>query len=131
MVVIQLPIILLLPKGKISVWYMGVFMRILLVLAGIKIRVHGKISSHRPLLVISNHISIFEIATFPVAFGGSFIAKKEMEAWPLVGWVARKFGVIFVDRRPSHAIEALKLVQETVSHVTYPMFLFPEGTTGF
>lgn len=129
MVVIQLPIILLLPKGKISVWYMGVFMRILLVLAGIKIRVHGKISSHRPLLVISNHISIFEIATFPVAFGGSFIAKKEMEAWPLVGWVARKFGVIFVDRRPSHAIEALKLVQETVSHVTYPMFLFPEGTT--
>lgn len=129
MVVIQLPIIFLLPRGKASVWYMGVFMRILLVLAGIKIRVHGKLSSHRPLLVISNHISIFEIATFPVAFGGSFIAKKEMESWPLVGWVSRKFGVIFIDRRPSHAIEALKQVQETVSKVSYPMFLFPEGTT--
>ena len=129
MVLIQLPIILLLPRGKASVWYMGVFMRILLILSGIKIRVHGKISNHRPLLIIANHISIFEIATFPVAFGGSFIAKKEMESWPLVGWVARKFGVIFVDRRPSHAIEALKLVQQTVSNVKYPMFLFPEGTT--
>ena len=129
MVVIQLPIILLLPRGKVSVWYMGIFMRILLILSGIKIRVHGKISKHRPLLVISNHISIFEIATFPVALGGSFVAKKDIEDWPLVGWVARKFGVVFVDRRPSHAIEALKQVQETLSKVSYPVFLFPEGTT--
>ena len=109
LVVLQLPIILLLPRGRASV--------------------HGNLSKHRPLMVVSNHISIFEIATFPVAFGGSFVAKKEMESWPLVGWVARKFGVIFVDRRPSHAKEALKLVQETVSNVKYPMFLFPEGTT--
>lgn len=129
LVVLQLPIILLLPRGRASVWYMKVFMSFLLIISGIKIVVHGKLSKHRPLMVVSNHISIFEIATFPVAFGGSFIAKKEMESWPLVGWVARKFGVIFVDRRPSHAKEALKLVQETVSNVKYPMFLFPEGTT--
>ena len=129
MVVIQLPIIFILPRGAASVRYMSFFMRILLVLAGIKIRIHGKISSHRPLLVISNHISIFEIATFPVAFGGSFIAKKEMESWPLVGWVARKFGVVFIDRRPSHAVDALIQVQQTLANVSYPIFLFPEGTT--
>lgn len=129
MVVIQLPIIFILPRGAASVRYMSFFMRILLVLAGIKIRIHGKISSHRPLLVISNHISIFEIATFPVAFGGSFIAKKEMESWPLVGWVARKFGVVFIDRRPSHAVDALTQVQQTLANVSYPIFLFPEGTT--
>ena len=129
MVIIQLPIIFILPRGRASVWYMGVFMRFLLVLAGIKIRVHGQLSSRRPLLVISNHISIFEIATFPVSLGGSFIAKKEMESWPLVGWVSRKFGVVFIDRRPSHAMDALKQVQQTLSSVSYPIFLFPEGTT--
>lgn len=129
LVLIQLPIILFLPRGRASVRYMGFFMRILLFLSGIKIRVNGKLSSHRPLLVISNHISIFEIATFPVALGGSFIAKKEMESWPLVGWVSRKFGVVFIDRRPSHAIDALKQVQETLANVSYPIFLFPEGTT--
>ncbi len=129
MVIIQLPIIFILPRGRASVRYMGVFMRFLLVLAGIKIRVHGQLSSRRPLLVISNHISIFEIATFPVALGGSFIAKKEMESWPLVGWVSRKFGVVFIDRRPSHAMDALKQVQQTLSSVSYPIFLFPEGTT--
>ena len=80
-------------------------------------------------MVVSNHISVFEIATFPFAFRGSFIAKKEMENWPLVGWVAKRFGVIFVDRRPSHARDALAVVQKTVQTVKYPMILFPEGTT--
>ncbi|MDE5615245.1 MAG: 1-acyl-sn-glycerol-3-phosphate acyltransferase [Alphaproteobacteria bacterium] len=125
----QLPIIILLPRGRASVWYMRVFMWFLLKTAGIRVRVRGHLVGHRPLLVITNHISIFEIATFPVAFGGSFVAKKELESWPVVGWVAKKFGVIFVDRRPSHARDALAVVQRAVQHVSYPMFLFPEGTT--
>ena len=130
MVVVQLPIIALLPSGgKWSVRYMPVFMWFLVKLAGIKIIVHGKLSDKRPLMVVSNHISVFELATFPLAFRGSFIAKKEMENWPLVGWVAKKFGVIFVDRRPSHARDALAVVQQAVQKVTYPMILFPEGTT--
>ena len=129
LVAIQLPIILFLPRGRASVRYMRFFMRMLLYVVGVRVRVHGKLVAHRPLLVISNHISIFEIATFPVAFGGSFIAKKEMESWPLVGWVARKFGVVFIDRRPSHAMDALTQVQQTLRDVSYPIFLFPEGTT--
>ena len=129
LVVVQLPLLVCMPRGATSVRYMRFFMRILLHVVGVRIRVNGHLSSHRPLLVVSNHISIFEIATFPVAFGGSFIAKKEMEHWPLVGWVSRKFGVVFVDRRPSHAMDALTQVQETVATVPYPIFLFPEGTT--
>ena len=130
MVVVQLPIICLLPTGsKLSVRYMPVFMWFLIKLAGIKIVVHGKLSDKRPLMVVANHISVFELATFPLAFRGSFIAKKEMEHWPLVGWVAKKFGVIFVDRRPSHARDALGVVQRAVQSVKYPMILFPEGTT--
>ena len=130
MVVVQLPIMCLLPTGsKLSVRYMPVFMWFLIKLAGIKIVVHGKLSDKRPLMVVSNHISVFELATFPLAFRGSFIAKKEMEHWPLVGWVAKKFGVIFVDRRPSHARDALGVVQRAVQSVKYPMILFPEGTT--
>jgi len=129
MVVLQLPLIVLMPRGRVSVRYMRIFMWFLVVLTGIKIRVHGRLESHRPLLVITNHISLFEIATYPIAFGGSFVAKKDIESWPLVGWVAKKFGVIFVDRRPSHAADALRVVQETVKNVSYPMFLFPEGTT--
>ncbi|MCQ2599349.1 MAG: 1-acyl-sn-glycerol-3-phosphate acyltransferase [Alphaproteobacteria bacterium] len=129
LVVGQLPIIILLPRGRISVAYMRVFMWFLVKLAGLKIIIRGQLDKRRPLMVVSNHISIFEIATFPIAFGGSFVAKKELRSWPIVGWIAEKFGVIFVDRRPSHAVEALRDVQECVTHVKYPMFVFPEGTT--
>ena len=41
----------------------------------------------------------------------------------------KKFGVTFVDRRPSHAHDALAVVQRAVQGVKYPMILFPEGTT--
>ena len=129
MVVIQVPVIFFIPRGKWSVRYMPVFMWFLLKLGGIKVVVHGQVSKKRPLMIVSNHISVFELATFPCVFKGSFIAKKEMENWPLVGWVAKKFGVIFVDRRPSHARDALSVVQQAVQTVQYPMILFPEGTT--
>ncbi|MBQ4069809.1 MAG: 1-acyl-sn-glycerol-3-phosphate acyltransferase [Alphaproteobacteria bacterium] len=128
MVVIQIPVLILLPR-RWAVRYMPVFMWFLVKLGGIKIVVHGKLSDARPLMIVSNHISVFEIATFPFVFHGSFVAKKEMENWPLVGWVAKKFGVIFVDRRPSHAHDALSVVQKAVQSVKYPMIVFPEGTT--
>ncbi|MBO4746333.1 MAG: 1-acyl-sn-glycerol-3-phosphate acyltransferase [Alphaproteobacteria bacterium] len=130
MVVVQLPIIALLPRRKmITVKYMAVFMKILLILSSIKIVKHGQISKKRPLLVAGNHISVFEIATFPVMFGGSFISKNDVRHWPLVGYIANKFGVVFIDRRPSHAMEALKLVQDEIAHIKYPLYIFPEGTT--
>ena len=130
MVVVQLPIIILLPsRSRISVKYMAVFMKILLVLASIKIVKHGTISKKRPLLVAGNHISVFEIATFPVMFGGSFVSKNDVRHWPLVGYIANKFGVVFIDRRPSHAAEVLTQVQNEIANVSYPLYIFPEGTT--
>ena len=129
MVVIQAPIILLLPTGRVSVAYMRVFMWILKIISGIKIRMHGKLTDKRPLLVVSNHISLFEIAMFPVAFGGSIIAKSEVAHWPLVGWTGKKFGVVYVDRSPVAAASAVETIQGALKKVKYPLFVFPEGTT--
>lgn len=128
MVVVQMPLIAILPR-RMSVAYMRVFMWFLKVISSVKIRVHGKLVKDRPLLVVSNHISVFEIAIFPVAFGGSLVAKSDVAKWPIVGWVAKKFGVVFVDRNPSTAMNALESMQKTLANVKYPVFLFPEGTT--
>jgi len=128
MVVIQMPIIAILPR-RASVAYMRVFMWFLKIISNVKIRVHGKLVKNRPLLVVSNHISVFEIAMFPVAFGGSLVAKKDIAKWPIVGWVSKKFGVVFVDRNPSSAKSALDSMGKTLSKVKYPLFVFPEGTT--
>ena len=117
------------PQGKYSVKYMRFFMRQFNFMTGVKFKVNGKLSSKRPLLCVCNHISVFEMATMPVAFGGSFFGKKEISTWPLVGWIAKKFGVIFIDRRPSHAKEALDAIKSELERVDYPLFIFPEGTT--
>jgi 1-acyl-sn-glycerol-3-phosphate acyltransferase len=127
MTVVQLPVIFFLPRGAIG--YMKFFMRITNFIFGIRIRVKGRLADQRPLMILSNHISIFECATFPVAVRCGFFGKKEIESYPLIGWVARKFGVIFVDRRPSQATHVLGEVHRAMSSVKYPMVLFPEGTS--
>ena len=129
MVGINALVLCFIPSKKLSVKYMRFFMRQFNFMTGVRFKVNGKLSSKRPLLCVCNHISIFELATMPVAFGGSFFGKKEISQWPLVGWIAKKFGVIFIDRRPSHAMDALNAIKKELDCVDYPMFIFPEGTS--
>jgi len=129
MVGVNALVLCFIPHGKLSVKYMRFFMRQFNFFTGMRFKVTGKLSSKRPLLCVCNHISIFELTTMPVAFGGSFFGKKEISTWPLVGWIAKKFGVIFIDRRPSHAMDALNAVKNELDSVDYPMFIFPEGTS--
>lgn len=128
-VVIQLPIIIFIPTGKHSVKYFGTFMRILMWIAGVRVKTNKKLVKNRPLLVVSNHISVFEFATFPMALGGSFFGKAGIAKMPLVGWIAKKFGVIFISKDKASAREGAEKVRKTIESVDYPMFLFPEGVT--
>ena len=128
-VLIQVPIIFLIPRGRFSVKYMRFFMWSLSATTGLRIRRHGKLSKKRPLLCICNHISVFELMSMPVAYGCSFVGKIDIASYPLVGWIAKKFGVVFVDRRPSHAIEAIGAMTKQMNSASYPVVIFPEGTT--
>jgi len=128
-VLVQVPIIMLIPRGRFSVKYMRFFMWTLGFATGIRIRRHGKLVKSRPLLCIANHISVFELMSLPIAYGCSFVGKIDIASYPLVGWIAKKFGVVFVDRRPSHATEALAAMSKQLHTASYPVVIFPEGTT--
>ena len=128
-VLIQVPIIFIVPRGRFSVKYMRFFMWTLCVATGVRVHRHGKLTAARPLLCICNHISVFELMSMPVAYGCSFVGKIDIASYPLVGWIAKKFGVVFVDRRPSHAIEAISDMTHQLRNASYPVTIFPEGTT--
>lgn len=128
-VLISAVILCFIPSGKLSVRYMKFFMRYFNWFMGVHYKIKGELSKKRPLLCVCNHISIFEISTMAAALGGSFFSKKELRSWPLIGWMAKKFGVVFLDRRPSHATEALNAIQKELESVDYPLFIFPEGTS--
>jgi 1-acyl-sn-glycerol-3-phosphate acyltransferase len=127
--VLQFPILFLIPRGPMSVWYSRIFYRILMEIGGVRGKLRGKLSDARPLLLVSNHISVFELAMFPILGLGSFFGKQEIATYPLVGWVAKKFGVVFIDRNPRKAVTEIAKINAEMKHVKYPMTIFPEGTT--
>ncbi len=96
---------------------------------GVRVIVHGNVSSQRPLLLLANHISWLDIIVLAGTLPVSFIAKKEVGTWPVFGWLARLQRSIFVDRERR---------QQTVAasdHVACRMadgeiiVLFAEGTS--
>ena len=129
LVILHVPIIMLIPTGRFSVKYMRFFMWSTGLPVGIRVRTHGKLSKKRPLLCVANHISVFELFSVPIGYGCSFVGKIDIASYPLVGWIAKKFGVVFVDRRPSHALEAIESMSKQMHTASYPVVIFPEGTT--
>jgi 1-acyl-sn-glycerol-3-phosphate acyltransferase len=127
--ILQFPILFLIPRGPLSVRYSRIFYRILMEIGGVRGKLRGKLSDARPLLLVSNHISVFELAVFPILGLGSFFGKQEIAKYPLVGWVAKKFGVVFIDRNPRKAKTEIEKINAEMKHVKYPMTIFPEGTT--
>lgn len=62
--------------------------------------------------------------------GSAFVAKDGIARWPLIGWLARQNGTLFISRERrgslSGQIDSLRAVLDGHQPVT----LFPEGTTG-
>jgi 1-acyl-sn-glycerol-3-phosphate acyltransferase len=96
---------------------------------GLRVRVVGALSARRPLMIASNHVSWTDIGVLGSMADLSFIAKSDMQGWPLMGWLSTLQRTVFVERerrRRSGAQAgeiALRLKQGDV------MVLFPEGTT--
>ena len=102
-------------------------------LAGAKIEIIGR--EYLPkdgdaVVYISNHRGFMDIiATYPVFEGRTgFVAKKEMEHWPLISWWMDSVYCLFLDRKNSREgiktiIQGTKYIEQGIS-----MWIFPEGT---
>jgi len=60
----------------------------------------------------------------------SFVAKAEIERWPLVGWLATRAGTIYHRRGSTHSLGAV--MERVVARLREGMAVgvFPEGGTG-
>jgi 1-acyl-sn-glycerol-3-phosphate acyltransferase len=105
-------------------------------LAGLtRVRVDGAIDEiprTGPMIVAANHASNLD----PVVIASSlmprlgrrlqWLGKKELFAWPVVGWVAANGGVHPVDRSTAD-VEAYRLAKRILDE-GHALFVFPEGT---
>ena len=70
---------------------------------GIRVTVTGAPAGRRPLLLLSNHTSWLDIPVLASVAPVSFVAKKEVAAWPVVGFARETQRSVFVDRERRHA----------------------------
>ncbi|PYJ68410.1 MAG: 1-acyl-sn-glycerol-3-phosphate acyltransferase [Verrucomicrobia bacterium] len=80
-------------------------------------------------LLVCNHLSYLDVIVLSSIRPCVFVAKRDVAAWPLFGWLARAAGTIFVDRERRLSSPAIvDLVHRAIAGGSV-VILFPEGTS--
>ncbi len=79
--------------------------------------------------VICNHMSYLDIVVFAATHPCVFVAKAEIERWPVLGWMTTMAGTVYVARgRGGSAVKAADGMR-AAAEAGLPVVFFPEGTT--
>jgi 1-acyl-sn-glycerol-3-phosphate acyltransferase len=97
-------------------------------IAGMRVRVIG-VPLQRDVLFLANHLSWLDILLVAGASGAAFVAKAEVAATPVIGWLARLNNTVFVARAERSAVRNQADALRTALASGQPVALFPEGTT--
>lgn len=96
----------------------------------IRCEAQGPIDNRLPAaLIVANHVSFVDILAINALLDVDFLAKNEIARWPIVGWLTRKTGNLFVQRGNSRAAHDAR---QAISHRLAQqrrVAVFPEGTT--
>lgn len=79
-------------------------------------------------LLVCNHVSWTDIPILAANVPLQFIAKQEVASWPLIGWIARQVGTLFVQRGAGDSA-AVRQTLVSALHNGSSVMLFAEGTT--
>lgn len=97
-------------------------------IVGLRITQTGKPSDRFGLLVC-NHISWLDIIVLGRYFPAYFVAKSDIMKWPVIGYLAKQGGTIFIRRGDKQQVKAT--AEAMVWHLKQKSMVvaFPEGTT--
>jgi lyso-ornithine lipid O-acyltransferase len=80
-------------------------------------------------LMVSNHISWLDIIVLGCFSPAYFVAKSDILAWPVVGYLAKQGGTIFVRRGDKQQAKAIAEEMVWLLKQNRKIIAFPEGTT--
>jgi len=95
---------------------------------GLRVRIIGRPVA-RNVLYVGNHITWLDILALGGARYTRFVAKAEIRNWPIVGWLARLGGSVFVSRERRSATRAQADAVVAALSDGRAVGLFPEGGT--
>jgi 1-acyl-sn-glycerol-3-phosphate acyltransferase len=96
----------------------------------IDLKIKGTVTNEAPVLFVGNHISYLDITLLINAIDDvSFVAKKELSAWPVFGPAARAMNTIFVERGSTESRQLARRSIVDGLRDKRRIVLFPSGTT--
>ena len=96
-------------------------------LLGVEVCCHGE-QTEGPALVVANHVSWLDIPVLGSRLDVRFLSKSEIARWPVIGWLARGHGTLFI-RRGAHEVEAIVRDIAEALDDGEKVAIFPEATT--
>ncbi|MDO5639598.1 MAG: lysophospholipid acyltransferase family protein [Neisseria sp.] len=113
-------------QARIRTWS-----RRLLAICGLSLQVRGlpPLAGAGGRLLVANHVSWLDIFALNAVAPERFVAKAEVARWPLVGWLARQMGTLFVTRMRNGGTQNQVAQAAAVLQGGGGLALFPEGTT--
>jgi 1-acyl-sn-glycerol-3-phosphate acyltransferase len=83
----------------------------------------------RAMLFVANHVSWLDIWAINAVRTVRFIAKAELRAWPVIGWLSQQAGTIFIRRARRHDTSRVSVAGAEALRGGDCVCVFPEGTT--
>jgi len=80
-------------------------------------------------MLVCNHLSYLDVLVLSALTPCLFIAKSEVQNWPIFGWFAHLAGTLFTDRRRRTQVGPLTAQIRMALNQGALVVLFPEGTS--
>lgn len=110
--------------NRIKMLWLRVFGRIL----RLRTEIDGQ-AVDGPAIIVANHISWLDIVALGEHLPGYFVAKSDILNWPVIGFISRQVGTIFVARGDKQTIHMTTEQMSWLLKQDSKVFAFPEGTT--
>lgn len=101
----------------------------LVAMCGLHAVVRGALHEERSrgLVLVANHVSWLDIFVINAIQPARFIAKADLARWPIVGWLIRGVGTLFIDRSSRrHLHDANRRIADALGQGDV-IAIFPEG----
>lgn len=78
--------------------------------------------------VVANHAGWLDIFALNAGQKVYFVSKAEVARWPVIGWLARATGTVFIARKGTEAKRQQELFEDRL-RAGHQLLFFPEGTS--
>ncbi|MBP1641443.1 MAG: 1-acyl-sn-glycerol-3-phosphate acyltransferase [Acidobacteria bacterium] len=113
-------------------WHGRVFQawsRALCRVLAVRVRVSGP-PPEPPFVLVSNHVSYLDILVLGTRLPCVFVAKAEIDDWPVFGALCRAVNTIFIDRTSRRDVTRVIAEMEGMLAARQGIVVFAEGTSG-